>query len=1559
MKRAALLMILLALAPLTMAQAPQTGLPRFGHFLAGQYDAVNLQNLNVINSIPVIQVPGRGMDLNFGIIYNSLIWQNVNGAWTSVTDNAGNPTWGWTLTPSAGVSGSASSQLQFVICSSVPPQKAMHHFGYVYTEPNGTQHTFSSIDYYNVATQCGFPTGPKTGDADDNSGFYMDASSFFGAKVFNGSGIQLTGGGSAVNEDTNGNYITPVTVNSSETDWTDTVGHTALKYITSSSSVQYEYQDNTGTYQSITVKLQSFNIKTNFACSGIVEYSGTANLPTEIDLPNGQKYLITYEPTPNFSGYYTGRIQRLTFPTGGYYEYDYPTTAGDGIVCADATVNSLTRVINDGTNTTTWTLSRAQNFPNWATTVTAPQMPYDSAANNSVYTFNSAGQHISAQIYQGAVSSQNLKRTVNTTWSDGAPATQITILEDGQTQNEAETSYDSYGNLLTLKEHDWGTNAPGSVLRTTAWTYLNSSPYISANILNRVTRVTVTDNVSGVVHSRTDTAFDEAAYTNYACHTGVPQHNDSQYSCTFTTRGNPTTVTSYTNASAATGPVTHHTYYDNLGNIVQADLDCCQSETWSYSTTTNYSYPDSATRGSASPYLTTSATYSAYTGLVATSTDENSQVTRYTFDSIKRLTKIVRPDNAQLTWSYNDAAPPTQSSVTASVPVQGSNIQNTITTVDGLGRTVTQQVTDGTTTYSTVATQYDPVGHAYKVSNPYTSSAQYWTAAQFDTLGRTTVTVLPDNSQTTFSYATNTAIVSDPAGKQKKSQVDGLGRMTSVWEPDPSNGNSLTLQTTYSYNILDLLIGVSQGVQSRTYAFDDLGRTTSVQAPETNQAAYNYQYNNFRLVTQRTDPRGVITTYGYDTLNRLQSISYNVGSTGVPATSSVSFTYGTNSSQNNNGRLITMTDGVGSESYSYDILGNMTQLQKVVSGTTYATGYAYNLTGELTSISYPSGRVVLQSFDTIGRLCAVGASGSSCSSGTTYANGFSYNPAFQVTGFNYGNGVTAAFGYTPDRLLLQSLAYTKGSTTLFSTNYWYKTDSTNCPNGAAGNNGQIQCITDNVDSGRTVSYSYDALYRLTTAVTNGSANYAQWGLTWTYDRYGNRLSQSATSDTPPANSLSFANPGGAQTNHPDGMCFDANGNLTAESGTCPPSAPTYGYDAENRLVSYMGTGGTYTYDGNSLRVIKSASSTTTVYIFSGSKVIAEYDNGAAPSSPSREYIYSGSALLAKIESGATTYYHPDHLSTRVLTDSSGNVLGQRGHYPYGETWYESGTTTKLKFTSYERDAESTNDYAMARSYINRFGRFSSPDLLAANIADPQSLNRYAYTLNDPSDLMDPTGLAPFVPFLGHGTDGILDCAFVMLHGGRGEGDVYYLEGFGCSESSDGELIGTRGGGGKRKPKDPCDENDPTNKRVLDFIRAHLKDAQALAAQLNTAATNILGLSGEESTYGTDPKIPKTNNYFSLHPPAQGQVGVYPPGTPRNKWGNALAVFPSSGGYAASGQAFAAQWGSIINGMANPGEFAQALKDARYSTNPNFVQLVAGAIDSILSRINCPQLKGKP
>src|SRR5579863_8502020 len=78
------------------------------------------------------------------------------------------------------------------------------------------------------------------------------------------------------------------------------------------------------------------------------------------------------------------------------------------------------------------------------------------------------------------------------------------------------------------------------------------------------------------------------------------------------------------------------------------------------------------------------------------------------------------------------------------------------------------------------------------------------------------------------------------------------------------------------------------------------------------------------------------------------------------------------------------------------------------------------------------------------------------------------------------------------------------------------------------------------------------------------------------------------------------------------------------------------YDAENHATSATNgsSAGAYVYDGNGLRVKKcvpncTSPTTRTAYFFSGSKVIAEYDNGAAVTSPSREYIYAGAASSPK------------------------------------------------------------------------------------------------------------------------------------------------------------------------------------------------------------------------------------------------------------------------------------------------------------------------------------------
>lgn len=685
----------------------------------------------------------------------------------------------------------------------------------------------------------------------------------------------------------------------------------------------------------------------------------------------------------------------------------------------------------------------------------------------------------------------------------------------------------------------------------------------------------------------------------------------------------------------------------------------------------------------------------------------------------------------------------------------------------------------------------------------------------------------------------------------------------------------------------------------------------------------------------------------------------------------------------------------------------MTQLTKMINGTQYPLLYAYNLSGELSSMTYPSGRVVQENYDAIGRLCAVGSGGATCTTGTNYVSGFAYNTASQVTGFNYGNGVAATVTYSADRLQMQGLSYAKGAQTLASWSYWYKTDSTSCPNAPTGNDGQIQCVADNADSGRSVIYNYDALYRVASATTTGSTAYPKWGLSWSYDRYGNRTLQSVTAGSAPMNSVGID----ATTNHinSSGYAYDTNGNMTNDG------LNTLVYDAENRVVSTAngGSSGSYSYDGNGLRVKKVAGGSITVYIYSGSKVIAEYSTQGLQ----KEYVYAGSKLTAVVANALTNpgfesgnvnwnvasgwsivnnsanaesgnwylsgsgttnvwgavatlngstwipvtpgqvltyggwikriagtgvldwdclivdsnhnglawcgfsggvgdgsggtnwqfyqgqvtvpsngayvmfyaevhgwsdtdttmttgyfdsaflnagtqyYYLSDHLSNRLVTDASGNVTEQMGHYPFGESWYNP-TNDKFLFTTYERDSESGNDFAMARYHVNRLGRFSSLDAVSGSASAPQSLNRYTYTGSDPINFSDPSGTvkipAPDDPSWWTGGG----------YGGGGEGGL-----------DAGDFWDPPPANVPDKPKAPPDRRGGGPRGGKMDASGFL--AQALVALLNQRCAELFGgLANAVSSL--------LNSNYNLY--AGGQQNPFPGKISSQSWSSAVGLF---------------------------------------------------------------------
>src|ERR1051326_3788213 len=142
-------------------------------------------------------------------------------------------------------------------------------------------------------------------------------------------------------------------------------------------------------------------------------------------------------------------------------------------------------------------------------------------------------------------------------------------------------------------------------------------------------------------------------------------------------------------------------------------------------------------------------------------------------------------------------------------------------------------------------------------------------------------------------------------------------------------------------------------------------------------------------------------------------------------------------------------------------------------------------------------------------------------------------------------------------------------------------------------------------------------------------------------------------------------------------------------------------------------------------------------------------------------------------------------------------------YPFGETWY-SPSGAPLVFSSYYRDTKSGNDYAMARTYANRLGRFSAPDRHSGNQSNPQSLNRYAYSLNDPVNLADPSGMEPCELIVAKHRKWLerLEIA------GLGPSNLPFDADFLGQDFPDGgcDLVGGGGGGGGGTSDPPLDDN---------------------------------------------------------------------------------------------------------------------------------------------------------
>ena len=788
--------------------------------------------------------------------------------------------------------------------------------------------------------------------------------------------------------------------------------------------------------------------------------------------------------------------------------------------------------------------------------------------------------------------------------------------------------------------------------------------------------------------------------------TGVTYPDGGQESVSYSDAGPNPSVT--TNRLLNSSWLTSKTIYDAMGHSITSELTTDPFGTdYTQTTYDGLGHVWTVTN----PYRTTS--------------DPTYGVTTHYYDALDRPTVQVQPDSSMLEWCYND--------VVSTLPTGASNI----------------------------------------------CSAH---------LGGT----LPDTWVDSC----------DESGRTWLRTRDALGRLSEVMEPDGSAtvGKTPTLETDYWNDALDNVTEVDQwgGAQNngsytdhqRTFTYDPLSRLIRSTNPESGQITYAYDANG--NVNTKTEPAQNVTSgtvtvsYTYDVLNRLTQESYSDG-----ATPNALFGYDTEALLMGTTHLTT-TNVIGRPSWtcgenlaantcvtmralSYDQMGRLTQLWQCPNTTCTPSPiemlYTYDRAGSLQSRSNgitSNPITVSYTYDGAEHLQKITSNQSSYS--LLFANATS--PASYDA---FGHLVNAGLDYNSSGQPIMSLLRqydnrgrvtsetdrdgpSSGSGTVL---YSFTVPSPTSTTGYAPN-GNLLSVNDTVLG--NWSYGYDNMSRLTSAnVTSGSydgTNIAGAAMSWTYDPFGNRLTQGVT--------------GTAALQSAWGQYNAANNKLTANNfspSLPPPDAAgdinsdgrnNYLYDAEGRICAVKtALGGVtgYIYDSDGAREMKgsltsfSCNGSTNGFSLTNSYILGAEGEQLSELDGSGNWlhtnVYNDGGLFATYTSGYQLHYHfSDWLgSRRIQTASSGSAEETCWNQPFGDNWACSGTdATEHHFTGKERDSESGNDYFGARYYASSMGRFMSPDWNSGPVAipfsdlnDPQSLNLYGYVRNNPLSKVDADG----------------------------------------------------------------------------------------------------------------------------------------------------------------------------------------------------------------------------
>ena len=831
------------------------------------------------------------------------------------------------------------------------------------------------------------------------------------------------------------------------------------------------------------------------------------------------------------------------------------------------------------------------------------------------------------------------------------------------------------------------------------------------------------------------------------------------------------------NQSSGTGAtVTTDSAYEDTGNPVSVTIP---SNTPT-STATAYGY-DAATHAfvttvtpptpSSNVSLPSSATNDLNSGLPLTAVDPNNQTVTYkSYDPLYRPTEIDYPDGGKMIASYNPYGSGVNQYMTSTTHT------NTQIGLETYGRLYWVAVQNASGNYYWNNYCYDGNSNLEYASYRFTAANQNNLSCSgagdsytYDALGRVLNITHGGSSSINYTYSGRATQTKDENGVIRIVQVDGLGRSVSVCEVSgtvllgvapascgldiPGTG----FLTTYVY-ATDTAAGnalkttVTQGAQTRAFETDWLGRTTSVVQPEAGTTTYSYAYTNTNglgLTVSRVRPQAnqtgsatTTTTTQYDTMGRMVSVNYSDG------TPNKTYLYDTNIywaqvGTNLKGRLAGSGGGAGStwngSSIGYDAMGRVVNI--------WACGPATCGTGSQASrplsFAYDWAGNMIQSSDGVTGTISYGRSiaGEITSiTNATYTN-LPYNPPNLVS--NVVNGADGPVSYTLGNGLNVYRSYDSLGRYV---GQWVCRGpaTTDCSGGtqiygtlSAWKGSQVWGQADTVLNQGVNFYYTDGFNRINSrTVYSGTVN----NYTYAYDRYGNRVSQTALQGG--YNFNPTINPA---NNHitTSGYTYDAAGNMMNDS------VHAYTYDAEGNITKVDGgSTASYVYDVFNRRIHVQTPSATNEFAYDwAGRRVSTWLSPTNFGSEGKIY-WDGQQIAYRSIDGTTYFDHRDTLGTeRMRTTYSGTVGSTYTSLPWGDGYTGVVNTSGADqdnghYAALDRDAESDTEHARFRNYASAQGRWLAPDsyLGSYNLTNPQSMNRYAYVLNNPLSFVDPSGL---------------------------------------------------------------------------------------------------------------------------------------------------------------------------------------------------------------------------